>query len=349
MTQEDNIMTSKMVSEQLKGILNQFDADVVASVVSEYVRGGLRGAFMRRSDFPPPGPELPVGTAGNVPFEGLGSIERIIAESNLLPVAFLNEGVVRQKAVARLPKIDPANPLGRPWGTGFLVSNSLIMTNNHVIGSTTEAQDILVQFNYQKDIDGVAEPIDTWRLAPDAFFYTNAALDFTLVRVKGKLFILKPIPQPLSPLGMGETDEAEIGALTTGTVVGPIKPFLRYPGMTWGHIQLPKTVNYAVGQLLSCIQHPAGRMKEVALQKNEVTHIFTDRVHYTTDTEPGSSGSPVLNNEWDLVALHHAAGDPGPSGQWLDNEGMRIDSIVAHLKNQFGTSNPGLLKELGIQ
>lgn len=27
---------------------------------------------------------------------------------------------------------------------------------------------------------------------------------------------------------------------------------------------------------------------------------------YRADTEGGSSGSPVLNNEWNLVALHHA-------------------------------------------
>ena len=33
------------------------------------------------------------------------------------------------------------------------------------------------------------------------------------------------------------------------------------------------------------------------------------RVHYRTNTMPGSSGSPVLNRNLDLVALHHA-GEP---------------------------------------
>jgi endonuclease G, mitochondrial len=312
------------------------------------------GVYKHRSDFPPPGPEVPLGTAGNVELEGLGPIERIIPPGyNLLPVAFLEEGVLRQKAVARLPKYNPNNPMGTPWGTGFLVSNSLIMTNNHVIRSVAEAKDILVQFNYQVDLTGVAQPIDTWRLNPDNFFYTNVTLDFTLVRVKGKSWVFKPTLPSLPTLSLGGSEENELGAITPSISPDMIKPWplLRYPGWAWGYIQLPGTVNYAVGQFLNCVQHPAGRMKEVALQQNEVTHIFTDRVHYTTDTEPGSSGSPVFNNEWDIVALHHAAGDQDPNNpnKWLDNEGMRIDSIITHLRSQFGVSNPGLLTELGIQ
>jgi V8-like Glu-specific endopeptidase len=31
-------------------------------------------------------------------------------------------------------------------------------------------------------------------------------------------------------------------------------------------------------------------------------------VQYTTDTLPGSSGSPVFNDNWEVVALHHAGG-----------------------------------------
>lgn len=311
------------------------------------------GVYKHRSDFPPPGPEVPLGTAGRVELEGLGPIERIIPPvNNLLPIAFLEEGVLRQKAVARLPKYDPYNPNGSPWGTGFLVSNSLIMTNNHVISSIAEAKDILVQFNFQVDLTGVSLPHETWRLDPDNFFYTNVALDFTLVRVKGIPLVLKPhLPSPPTPILDG-SEETELGSIVLGISPDMIKPWilLRYPGWKWGYIQLPRTVAYAKGQFMNCVQHPAGRMKEIALQQNEVTHIFTDRVHYTTDTEPGSSGSPVFNNAWDLVILHHAAGDyDTANNKWLDNEGMRIDSIVTHLRSQFGVSNPGLLTELGIQ
>ena len=51
-----------------------------------------------------------------------------------------------------------------------------------------------------------------------------------------------------------------------------------------------------------------------------------------------------------VVRVHHAAGDPDPDhpGSWLDNEGMRLDSIVTHLRAQFATTNPALLTALGI-
>jgi endonuclease G len=138
-------------------------------------------------------------------------------------------------------------------------------------------------------------------------------------------------------------------ALPYKTAIPPLTKAIN-PGWKWGYLPLSATMTYAAGQLLNCVQHPAGRMKELALQKNDVTHVFADRIHYTTDTEPGSSGSPVFNNQWDLVALHHAAGDPDPAhpGKWLDNEGMRIDSITTHLRIHFEHSNPALLTELGI-
>ncbi len=53
--------------------------------------------------------------------------------------------------------------------------------------------------------------------------------------------------------------------------------------------------------------------------------VDDDFLHYKTDTMGGSSGSPVLNINWDLVALHHAA-----VGQ--SNEGIRISSIVSRLR-----------------
>src|SRR5262249_54334511 len=58
-------------------------------------------------------------------------------------------------------------------------------------------------------------------------------------------------------------------------------------------------------------------------------------------TEPGSSGSPVFNNQWKLVALHHASVSTDspqgrstpedPSGKYL-NEGIRLSAIATWLE-----------------
>lgn len=94
---------------------------------------------------------------------------------------------------------------------------------------------------------------------------------------------------------------------------------------------------------VNIIQHPRGGFKQVALQDNKVVRADNVVVHYTCDTQPGSSGSPVFNNQWSLVALHHASvptdspdgrrshDSPDPSSRFL-NEGIRLSAIAAYLE-----------------
>lgn len=88
----------------------------------------------------------------------------------------------------------------------------------------------------------------------------------------------------------------------------------------------PSTVTR--GEKVNIVQHPRGRPKEVALYNNDVLRVKDKVIWYETDTEPGSSGSPVFNNTWDLVALHHAG---WVEGGVTTNEGVRIAAIVSHL------------------
>lgn len=80
------------------------------------------------------------------------------------------------------------------------------------------------------------------------------------------------------------------------------------------------------GEFVNIIQHPRGRKKELALQENTVTYVYDKAIYYSTDTEEGSSGSAVFNNDWQLVALHK-----GSKEEEAVNVGVRISAIVAKL------------------
>ena len=80
------------------------------------------------------------------------------------------------------------------------------------------------------------------------------------------------------------------------------------------------------------IQHPSGGMKKIGMVHNVVRFVDDDVVQYWTDTEAGSSGSPVFNERWELVALHHRwVSRPTASGAEYRNQGQRIERVHAGL------------------
>ncbi|MDX2038215.1 MAG: serine protease [Isosphaeraceae bacterium] len=96
-------------------------------------------------------------------------------------------------------------------------------------------------------------------------------------------------------------------------------------------------------EIVNIIQHPRGRPKEVVLRDNWIVRADGVVLHYSCDTEPGSSGSPVFNNEWKPVALHHASVptdslegralsmEEGGRGRYI-NEGIRLSAIALWLE-----------------
>lgn len=98
----------------------------------------------------------------------------------------------------------------------------------------------------------------------------------------------------------------------------------------WGTIELGRVAT-TVGAFVNIIQHPAGGPKQIGLYHNTVAYVGEGRVQYLTDTLPGSSGAPVFNDQWQVVALHHSGGmlrEPGTKNKFYRNEGIAIATVL---------------------
>jgi endonuclease G, mitochondrial len=240
-------------------------------------------------------------------------LERIIGESDLLSINFLDRGRRAADAVCRIKM--PMDG-GVAYGTGFLVGPRLLLTNNHVLASAAEAAQAGAQFGYEHDLDGVVRDPVEFNLDPNQLFFTSTELDITLCAV--------------APF-------ADKGA--------PLERFGWLP-------LIPLSGKSVDGEWVTIIQHPGGQPKQIAIHASQIIKLdpkdvkidLTHFVHYITDTEPGSSGAPVLNDQWQVVAIHHKAvpappkvsGTTGDDPEWIGNEGVRVSAIFNLLeRNRF--------------
>ena len=215
-------------------------------------------------------------------------LEKIIGDNTLRPIAFLQQGLDVARSVAY---ISVQSGYERWSGTGFLITDNLLLTNNHVLPSSDLLPNSIFRFNYEDDFRGCAQAIDEYYSKPDGVFHTNQELDYTLVQLDGN------------------------------------------PGQKWGCLPL-LTRNIKFGERVNIIQHPAGRSKEISFQNNFVQYIGGNVAQYVTSTLNGSSGSPVFNDGWEVVALHHAGGhipEPTTQQRYFRNEGILADKILFDL------------------
>ena len=79
-------------------------------------------------------------------------------------------------------------------------------------------------------------------------------------------------------------------------------------------------------------------MKQISLYHNIVTSAGVREVQYLTDTLKGSSGSPVFNSNWDIVALHHSGGNKKIEDDITiskyRNVGININEIIDFIKSK---------------
>ncbi|MEI9850662.1 MAG: hypothetical protein WDN24_07120 [Sphingomonas sp.] len=75
--------------------------------------------------------------------------ERIIGNNELQDASYLARGVLVSRAVMRVVLRRPGGAL-RGYGTGFLVANRVLITNNHVLRNPDEARNAEAEAHYER-------------------------------------------------------------------------------------------------------------------------------------------------------------------------------------------------------
>lgn len=241
--------------------------------------------------------------------EGL-KLEKAIGRYVTVSAALLQALANRRRSVARVVAegVDFENSEGEWRGTGFLVSKNLFLTNHHVINSFKVAQQAWIEFDYEISIEAlllgdreIAPSFKRFRLDPSRLFVTSP--------VKGGL--------DYTIIWIDQSAAAE-----------------------FGHIPLERaSFTVKENEQAFVIHHPDGRLKEASLDDTDIVGLDSKVLHYSSDTEAGSSGAPIFDRQGRLIALHHASKEKDattPDGKRLSvvNEGIKIAAIALDLETR---------------
>lgn len=218
--------------------------------------------------------------------------------NTMLPINFLARGIICSRSVA---KIEMKVGTAVDSGTGFLFKINefdelFFITNYHVINNKNDISRTRIIFDYEEDINGDTKASKSFEIDSNGPWYTSPVAQLDTCIFKLSVH--------------AELDQ-------------------------FGFIPLKK-VDVLKNDFVNIIQHPGGELKKIALYHNIVTHTTERVVQYLTDTKKGSSGAPVFNSNWDIVALHHSGAESKLNEPKLvetkyRNEGININKIIDFL------------------
>ena len=262
-----------------------------------------------------------------------GSLERMLEPKR----GFTDVGqMLRQlgRVVNSVCQISYSLPEGITYGTGFLIGNSTVLTNWHVVEKVTAAnrKEVKLKFDFRTGPDGVSlsPGVDYSLVDSDTDWLIDHSpydaldkqirtideektldrnpenLDYAVLRVAGE--------PGNKPVGAKASQNAEPrGSLSLSEA-----------------IEVPAELDSSVW----CFQHPYEQGQSLPQQvdwnKPGLLGGNPNKTRGWSDinTRPGSSGSPILTNKMQLCALHHAGGKDWPApGQYLYNRGIPLVSI----------------------
>jgi len=223
---------------------------------------------------------------------------------------------------------------GLPAGTGFLVGKEAVITNWHVVKPVKEGTsgytpaDVTLQFGYKRlengedlspGVEYILVKTADWLLDfspyskidlesdPKSDLPDPGELDYALLRVDGAPGAAK----------LGAKPSTDPNAAPRGWIAAPSVPYPFQPDTP-----------------LMIMEHPKGAPLKYQQANNGVESVNANntRVRHRLTTDKGSSGSPMFDQKWNLVALHHS-GDPD-SILPTYNEAIPFTLIVDRIKNQ---------------
>ena len=199
-------------------------------------------------------------------------------------------------------KLSKEGSLGTYVGTGWVFGSErkVMMTNNHVLPLIDAAKTANVYFEYVKDFrTGRKSSKKIVKLAPEKLFFTSPALKFNGLDYTAVAF--------------EEVSEEEFG-------------FIEYEegatAKTASRVYVP--------------QHPRGRPKTYVFHNNFKVNQSDNYMTYTSDTEGGSSGSPLFDEKLNLIGIHHVGNysTQEEGVRLLTNLGSRIEIVINDLASQ---------------
>jgi len=209
--------------------------------------------------------------------------EVVVHRDDMVPYLYLQRGLEAARAVAKLSV--PRHINGAPargangdpviyLGTGWLIGRGLLLTNHHVVNAREEGEAAAREDDLRLQARGTIALFDYdgdrvagVPVAAVDLVAWSTALDYALLR-------LDPAAPLREPLRLG----TKVAELTSDSYIA-----------------------------VNIIQHPGGFAKKFGIRNNLLTAATDLELRYFTDTVGGSSGSPVLNDQWEAVGLHRGA------------------------------------------
>ena len=249
-------------------------------------------------------------------FDKLSQINQLVDHSIIAELMRLGRSVVniRMKGARGMSSADP-DDLQSIWdkavrtrktknyvGTGWVFGSTrkVLMTNNHVIPIKDIAETAFIHFDFKKDFrTGKRTSQKVMKLAPEKLFFTSPVMAH-----EGLDYTV---------VALEEAAPEEYG-------------FLEYDGNATAedatHVFVP--------------QPPRGRTKTYVFHNNFKVNESQDYLTYTSDTEGGSSGSPLFDDKLNLIGIHHIGNYSATreGRRMLTNLGSRIEVVIADLADK---------------